>query len=231
MVIIKVSIIVTVFNEVDYLEKQIKAVEDVPLSCEKEIIIVDDCSTDGSTELIDKYKGKYKIYFHDKRNMGKGAAIKTGASHATGDIILTQDADLEYDVSDIQACIQPILDGKADIVYGSRRLMSSNKHSNLSFTIGGIGLTYIFNILYFRNMSDLPTGYKVYKKSVYDSVLVGANRFDWEYEITPKLAKKGYKFAEVPIHYYPRPVAAGKKIKYMDGVICAWTLLKWRFKR
>ena len=168
-----------------------------------------------------------KIFFHQK-NHGKGAAIRTGLKHATGDIILVQDADLEYDPNEYPKLIQPIIQGHADIVYGSRFTASHNPKYRLYY-LGNKFLTLLTNILYGARITDMETCYKVMKKDVIKGMKLRANRFDFEPEITAKLLKQKKKIIEVPITYHCRDFAEGKKITWKDGMLAVWYLIKYRF--
>ena len=233
---LKLSIIIPAYNEKDTILKILKKVENADIGKnKKEIIIVDDFSKDGTREILEKIKKRkskniqYKVLFHDK-NYGKGHAFKTGLKAATGDIILVQDADLEYDPKDYKSLIEPIIQGKARVVYGSRRLNKNNmQYSKLSFLFGGIVLTWITNILFLIHITDEPTCYKVFRTDIIKKIKINGEKFEWEPEVTAKIAKKGIKIYEVPIKYYPRSPEEGKKIKWKDGVEAIWTLIKYRF--
>ena len=229
------SIIIPVYNEEKYIGKILKRVISVSLPLKREIIIVNDGSKDNTEKEVKTFIKKHpkeNIKFVSKKNGGKGSAIKKGIQISKGDIIIIQDADLEYDPFDYPSLIEPILKGKTKVVYGSRLRMKGNKqNSHLSFLLGGILVTMVLDFLYFTNLTDEPTCYKVFHKDL-KPLLVNAeaNRFDWEPEVTAKILRKGYKILEVPIHYYPRDFKEGKKIRWKDGVDAILTLLKWRFK-
>ncbi|XRP97110.1 glycosyltransferase family 2 protein [Methanocaldococcus sp. 16A] len=231
----KVSIVIPAYNEEKTIEKILEKVLNVKLPLEKEIIVVNDGSTDRTKEIIENFIKNHpneNIKLINKKNEGKGSALKVGIKHSTGDIIIIQDADLEYDPNDYPKLIKPILEGKAKVVYGSRLRKIENKFSHISFLIGGICITLITNILYFTFLTDEPTCYKVFHKDLKD-ILINAegNRFDWEPEVTAKILRKGYKIYEVPINYYPRTLKEGKKIRWKDGFEAILTLIKWRFKK
>ena len=227
----KLSIIIPVYNEKKTILELIKKVKEVSVKLEKEIIIVDDCSTDGTTELLSKLKD-VKVIFH-KTNQGKGAAIKTALKHITGDIILIQDADLEYEPKDYPQLIKPILEGKTKVVYGSRfkgkKILAKERWKIPSHYIGNILLSLITTLLYGRYITDMETGYKVFTKDVIDNITLNAKGFEFEPEITVKILKKGYKIIEVPISYKSRSFNEGKKITWKDGVKALWYLIKYRF--
>jgi glycosyltransferase involved in cell wall biosynthesis len=221
------------YNEASTISELLKRVVEAPLSVEKEIIVVDDGSTDNSAELVSEYmkSSNAGIRLVRKDNGGKGSAVRAGFAAATGDILIVQDADLEYDPNDIQKCIEPIVGGKAEVVYGSRQLHKENKkHSNLAFYLGGIVVTLTTNVLYFSRLTDEATCYKTFSSRVLKSFTIDSDGFEWEPEITAKILKSGVKIHEVPVRYYPRRVFEGKKIKYTDGLLALWTLLKYRFK-
>lgn len=226
----KLSVIVPVFNEEKTIGEIIRRIDDVAI--DKEVIVVDDGSSDKTAEIIRGYNSRkdVKTLFHDK-NRGKGAAIRTGLKHAEGDVIIIQDADLEYDPSEYQKLIQPILSSEAEVVYGSRNIVreSVGKSSNL-FYIGGILLTKIANLLYGSNLTDVTTCYKVFKKDVIDSIKLECDGFEFCDEVTAKILKKGINIKEVPITYHPRSKEEGKKIRTIDGLIAAWTLIKFRLR-
>lgn len=237
----KLSIIVPVFNEEKTVAKLLKKVASVslPKRMKREILVVDDGSKDNSKAKIQKARLQFKIrnlkLFAHRVNRGKGAAIRTGIKKATGDIILIQDADLEYNPNDYSRLLAPILDGKAKVVYGTRlknyplRLFGRKKTPLVLHYLGNQFLTLITNILYGNSVTDMETCYKVFKKDVLKGVELKANRFDFEPEITAKILKRGYKIYEVPIKVKPRGYNEGKKITWKDGFIAIWTLLKYRF--
>ncbi|MCX8159078.1 MAG: glycosyltransferase family 2 protein [Candidatus Pacearchaeota archaeon] len=227
----KLSIIIPVFNEKTTILEVIKRVKCANIkNVKKEIIVVDDYSDDGTRELLKELerKEKLKIIFHDK-NYGKGHAIKSGLKIASGDIVIVQDADLEYNPDEYYELIKPIIDGKEKVVYGSRILNEKNKYSSLSFYLGGRIITFITNFLFNSKLTDEPTCYKVFKKEIIDKITINGERFEWEPEITAKILKKKIKIFEVPISYNPRGKEKGKKIKWVDGIIAIWTLIKYRF--
>jgi len=231
----KLSIIIPVFNEevtvVDLLEK----VKDCNLSIEKEIIIVNDGSTDSSGDLIKRWCNENlnstTLKYIEKANGGKGDAVRCGIMESTGDIVIIQDADLEYDPNDYEACIGPICAKECDVVYGSRELMANAKrlHSSLSFFLGGLLLTGWMNLLYGAHLTDEPTCYKCFDGDLIRNLSFRGNKFDWEPEITAKLLRLDFEIREVPIAYFPRKVCDGKKIRWSDGVSALWTAFYWRF--
>ena len=226
----KISIIVPVFNEIKTLEEVIERLQKVPMcGLEKEIIIVDDYSTDGTRELIKDYEGMYKVFYHDY-NQGKGAAIRTGLSHVTGDIMVIQDADLEYDPADYDDLIKLIIEGKADVVYGSR--LSGGKPSrSFMFThlLGNKLLTFITNLLYNTTLTDMETCYKAFRTDFIKGIEIKSDRFDFEPEITAKVLKRRPRLYEMPISYYGREYSEGKKITWKDGIHAVIALIKYRF--
>ncbi|MFH2021106.1 MAG: glycosyltransferase family 2 protein [archaeon] len=226
------SVVIPVYNEEKTISKIISHIKDVDLShlgVTMEIIAVDDGSTDNTRDILQKIKG-IRCIFH-KHNIGKGGAMRTGIKEASGDIIITQDADLEYDPKDYEILIKPILEGKAKVVYGSRRLNNKDpKFTRFSYFVGGVGLTFATNILYPNaHITDEPTGYKVFSADVLKKIHLRCKRFEFCPEITAKVLKRGYKIHEVPISYFPRSIKEGKKIKWNDGIEALWTLLKYRF--
>jgi len=230
----KLSIVVPVYNEektVNEILRRIKMAR-LPKEVDREIIVVDDCSGDGSYQMIRKVKG-IKLFKHTK-NKGKGAAIRTGIKNAKGDIILIQDADLEYDPNDYSRLIKPILSSKAKIVYGTRfenyplRVFGKRRTPLIAHYIGNKFLTFVTNLLYGSDLTDMETCYKVFKKEVLRSIKLKANRFDFEPEITAKVLKAGHKIHEIPIRVKPRGYDEGKKITWRDGFLAFWTLVKYR---
>jgi len=227
----KLSVIIPVYNERETIEEILRKVESVNVGkIQREIIVVDDFSKDGTREILQELakNKKIKLLFHD-RNYGKGHAIKSGLKIARGDIILVQDADLEYNPDEYSELIKPILDGQTKVVYGSRILKKDNKYSSLLFYLGGRIVTAITNLLYNSKLTDEPTCYKVFKKEVIDGIRIDGERFEWEPEVTAKILKKGIKISEVPISYKPRGKEKGKKINWKDGIVAIWTLIKYRF--
>ena len=231
------SIVIPVYNEKDTLKDIIRSVESVKIpGVKKEIILVDDCSKDGSRNVLKSLDrtGKYTVLFH-KVNQGKGAALRTGFKKARGDIIVVQDADMEYDPADLKKLIQPILQGKFDVVYGSRFLNDKFKPFGKKKTmhplhfIGNKSLTLITAILFFNKITDMETCYKMFRKEVIKGMKLRARRFDFEPEITAKIIKRGYKIKEMPIHFHPRGFEEGKKITWRDGIMHLFYLLRYRF--
>lgn len=225
------SIIIPVYNEKKTLRKLLGLVEKAPLpkNVRREIIIVDDGSTDGTRDILKRLPKRFRVILH-KKNKGKGGAVKTGFASAKGDILLVQDADLEYDPRDYRALIAPIMRGDAKVVYGSRRLRKDNKkHAGPAFYIGGLVVTWLTNLLYFTWITDEPTCYKVFDRKTLRQFPIENDRFNWEPEITAKILKNGIRIHEVPIRYYPRDITQGKKINWKDGVSAIWTLFKYRF--
>jgi glycosyltransferase involved in cell wall biosynthesis len=215
-----------VYNERGNLVEILNRVQAVPI--EKEIIIVDDGSTDGTRQILRDIKGQnVKVILHE-RNQGKGAAIKTGLTEATGDIVIIQDGDLEYDPMDYLKLIPLIQSGEAQVVYGSRTL-GGKKRSYHRYYWGGQFVTLVTNILYGLKITDEPTCYKMFKKEVIDRIKLDCTGFEFCPEVTAKVARLGYTIHEVPISYHPRSFEEGKKIKWRDGLIAIWTLLKCRF--
>jgi glycosyltransferase involved in cell wall biosynthesis len=215
-----------VYNERQTIHKIIEKVQQVNL--EKEIIIVDDCSTDGTRECLEKLKeDNIKIFYHE-RNKGKGAALQTGFNHVSGDIVIIQDADLEYDPDEYHRLIRPIVSGQADVVYGSRFLSGSERRVLFFWHyVGNKLLTYISNIITNLNLSDMETCYKVFRSDILKKIRIEQNRFGFEPEFTVKIAKEKLRIYEVGISYYGRDYAEGKKIGWKDGVAALWCLLKY----
>ncbi len=227
------SIIVPVFNEKNTIEQVIKRINSIPLSFEKEIIVVDDGSSDGTLEILKRIKKEHNFSLLEHReNRGKGAAIRTAIPLITGDMVIIQDADLELNPKDYPALTKPILEGKADVVYGSRILNKEEKNAKKkwSFFLGGKLLTFLANFLYGANITDESIGYKVFRAGILKNIDLEYDRFEFCPEITAKVAKKGIKIYEVPVSYNPRTKKEGKKIKARDGLKAIWVLIKYRFK-
>lgn len=226
----KITILIPIFNEVNTLETILKKVEEAPFGgLEKEIILIDDFSTDGTKEILKNLESKYPVFYHDQ-NMGKGAALRTGFEHMTGDIVVIQDADLEYEPADYEPLIKLIMDGRADVAYGSR--LSGGKPSrSFMFThlLGNKLLTLITNILYNTTLTDMETCYKAFKTEFIKGIQIKSNRFDFEPEITAKVLKRGARLYELPISYYGREYDEGKKITWKDGFHAILALIKYRF--
>ncbi len=236
----KLSILIPAYNEAKTIKELIGLVKKADTKdVEKEIIVIDDGSKDDTVEIVKKILGV--ILVKHKKNAGKGAAIRTGIKYATGDIIIIQDADLEYDPNDYYKLIKPIIDGKTKVVYGSRTMHESQKERNIrflrnkhsesynAFYMGGRVLTILANLLYNAKITDEPTCYKVFDAKVLKSLNLRCMRFEFCPEVTAKVIKKGYRIMELPTPYYPRSFEEGKKINWKDGFEAVWTLIKYRF--
>ncbi len=218
-----------VFNEYQTIEEIVSRVIAVGLA--DEIIIVDDGSTDGTRELLRELDQKYpevKLILHD-RNQGKGAAVRSGIAEASSEYLIIQDADLEYDPRDYHAILKPMQEGLAEVVYGSRFLGAPRRTTMFWHMIANKMLTLMTNILYNSILSDMETGYKLFKREIITSIPLRAKRFNFEPEITAKLLKRKIRIYEVPITFNPREYSEGKKIGLKDAFEAVWTLLKYRF--
>lgn len=222
------SIVIPVYNERDHLEALLARVEAVEIS--KEIILVDDGSTDGTRDILAQYADRpgYTVVLQPK-NQGKGAAIATGFQHATGELVIVQDADNEYNPAEYPKLIQPILDGIADVVYGSRFAGSPRRVLYFWHSVGNQFLTLMSNMMTNINLTDMETCYKVFRREIIQQMPLKSKRFGFEPEITVKIAKCRYRIYEVPISYAGRTYAEGKKIGWKDGVDALWTLTYFTF--
>lgn len=224
----KLSVIIPVYNEVESIETILKRVYDTKLT--HEILVVDDGSKDGTRDKLKKLDGKkgVRVILHEV-NQGKGAAVRTGMAAAKGDTLLIQDADLEYDPRDYPELLKPIQEGLADVVYGSRFLGRAHRVTMFWHMIANKSLTLMTNILYDTILTDMETGYKVFKREVIEGMVIRANSFNFEPEFTAKILKRKYRIFEVPITFNPRDYSQGKKIKIHDAFEAIWALIKYRF--
>jgi glycosyltransferase involved in cell wall biosynthesis len=224
----KLSLIIPVYNEASTIREILNRVQKAGVA--DEIVIVDDGSTDGTRDILQSLDGQdsIRVIFHI-HNQGKGAAVRTGIQHTTGDLILIQDADLEYDPRDIPALLKPIQEGIADVVYGSRFLGGARRSTMFWHMVANKMLTLMTNILYNAILTDMETGYKLFKREIVQNMKLRSKRFDFEPEFTAKILKKKVRVFEVPITFNPREYVEGKKIGLRDAFMAAWTLLKYRF--
>lgn len=224
----KLSVIIPIYNEVESIREIVKRVQDTKLAWE--IILVDDGSIDGTRDLLKEMDGKDNVrVILKEKNEGKGSAVTVGIQAAEGEILLIQDADLEYDPRDYPTLLQPLEEKIADVVYGSRFLGGPRRVVMFWHLVANYMLTFMTNILYNTILSDMETGYKVFRKEVVEGMTIHAKRFDFEPEFTAKILKRKYRIFEVPISFNPRDYSEGKKIKLTDAFEAVWTLLKYRF--
>jgi glycosyltransferase involved in cell wall biosynthesis len=227
---VDLSVIIPVYNEVRTLDAIVAAVASIPV--ETEIILVDDGSTDGSREKLQQFENQEGIVvLYHAKNQGKGAAIRTGVAAATRDLVIIQDADLEYDPREIPALMQPILAGKADVVYGSR-FMGGAPHRVLYFwhQVGNQALTLLSNAFTNINLTDMETCYKLFRREVIQGIQIEESRFGFEPEITAKVARGGFRIYEMGISYSGRTYDEGKKIGWRDGFYAIWCILKYNMR-
>jgi glycosyltransferase involved in cell wall biosynthesis len=226
---VTLSVVMPVYNEARTIAAVIDHVLKAPADVAKEIVIVDDASTDGTRQVLQDLRApEVRVIFHDV-NQGKGAAIRTGVAHATGDIVLIQDADLEYDPRDYPLLLEPILENQADVVYGNR--FHGGPHRVLYFWhyAANRALTLLTNVLTGLNVTDMEVGYKVFRRDVLQRLSLKSNRFGFEPEVTVKIARLHCRIYEVPIRYYGRTYEEGKKITWRDGVAALFHILRYRF--
>ena len=227
----KISIVIPIYNEKDTLADILKAVEETLLSdgLSKEIVLIDDFSTDGTRELLKQYEDKYRVLYHP-HNMGKGAALRTGFREVTGDVVIIQDADLEYDPKEYPKLLAPILENKAEVVYGSRFLGGGPHRVHMFWHyFGNRTLTALSNMFTNLNLTDMETCYKVFKKEVLDAILphLKSNRFGFEPEFTARVARLKKRIYEVGISYHGRSYDEGKKIGWKDGIAAFWHIVRF----
>lgn len=224
------SVIVPAYNEASTIRQLLKLVLAQPIDLE--LVVVDDGSTDGTTDILREFAADQRVrVITQESNQGKGAAIRTGIAGVRGEIVLIQDADLEYDPGDYTAILEQFEDPDVSVVYGSRLKLKSNHISSPSFFLGGVTLTVITNLLYGTRLTDEPTCYKAFRAPLLKSLPLECKRFEFCPEVTALIAKRGIRIQEVPIHYFPRRTADGKKIRARDWFEAVATLLRYRFRR
>ncbi len=229
----KLSVVVPVYNEKRTILELLDRIEKTPH--EKEIIIVDDFSTDGTREILRELDTSARLpcarFFYQPVNQGKGAALRTGIAAATGDIVLVQDADLEYDPSEYGILIQPIVSGLADVVYGSRFLSAPHRVLFFWHSLGNRVLTLLSNMFTDLNLTDMETCYKAFRREIFSKITIEEDRFGFEPEITAKIAKLRCRIFEVPISYFGRDYSEGKKITWKDGIAAFYFIAKYNLRR
>ena len=232
----RLSVVIPVYNEERFLPEILRRVREVPL--EKEILVVEDCSTDGTARVLDEAASMFvsdranelRIFRHE-RNMGKGASVRTALKQVRGDIVIIQDADLEYDPNEYPTLIEPIVEGDADVVYGSRFLGKPHRAMLFWHFVGNRFLTFVSNMFTNLNLTDMETCYKVFKAEYAPRLVLKSNRFGFDPEITARLARMKCRFYEVAISYHGRDFSEGKKISWKDGFVVLWAIIKYNLLR
>jgi len=230
----KLSVVIPVYNEIDTIDEILKQVKEIDVGMDKEIVLIDDCSTDGTRERLreieqEEAENDVKVFYHEK-NQGKGAALRTGFQNVTGDITLIQDADLEYNPKEYPKLLEPILEGRADVVYGSRFLGGPHRVLFFWHYMANRFLTFLSNMFTNLNLTDMETCYKVFKTSLLKEIPLKCDRFGFEPEITAKIAKRKYRIYETPISYSGRDYSEGKKINWKDGVAALYYIIRFQIK-
>ncbi len=224
----KISLIIPVYNEANHLEQFLSQIDEADVGLKKELVFIDDCSKDGSRDILKRYpfKSEYQLLFQDV-NQGKGAALRRGIQEATGELLAVQDADFEYDMKDLPELIKPILNDRADVVYGSRfRKNGTQVHRTFHYLINRF-LTLVSNALSGLYLSDMETCYKIFRSEIIKNIKLESNRFGFEPEVTAKIARLKVRISELPISYYPRNYLEGKKINWKDGVAAVWHIFRF----